>query len=115
MSCRSWGLPVFLLAVGSASLLAAQRRAPHTLPAEVPVALPAAVGSELTAAHCGACHSIDYLVTQPRGMGATFWQSSVAKMRLVYGAEMSDEEATIITRYLARAFGGAEAPSAGRR
>lgn len=73
--------------------------------ARAPDRLPPGPGVELATAYCGGCHSLDYLLTQPRGRGERFWRDSVTKMRAVYGAEMSDEDAATITGYLARSFG----------
>lgn len=78
--------------------------ASYALPDELPVVLPAGAGAELAEAHCAACHSLDYIVIQPRNKGAKFWQDSVAKMRTVYGAAIPDDEAAQISTYLAASF-----------
>ena len=61
--------------------------------------------SEVVVNACSACHSLDYITTQPRGKGAQFWKDSVAKMVTVYGAPVSPEEANAIAAELARKFG----------
>ena len=74
-------------------------------PAETPVALPKGAGVELVEAHCSACHSLDYLTTQPRGKGEKFWADNVAKMIDTHGAEIPDDDRKVIVAYLGRTFG----------
>ena len=61
--------------------------------------------SELVVNNCSACHSLDYITTQPRGKGAQFWKDSVAKMINVYKAPLSPEDAEAVGAVLARKFG----------
>lgn len=86
-------LPVLVLATG------------YRLPPEVPVALGTGESAEMAAAFCSGCHSLDYITRQPRS-GAAFWTAEVAKMRSVYGAPMSDEDAARIATYLAERAAG---------
>ena len=46
--------------------------------------------------NCSACHSLDYITTQPRGKGEQFWRDSVAKMVNVYKAPLSPEDADAV-------------------
>jgi len=57
-----------------------------------------------TAALCTACHSADYITTQPRGKGKAFWQGEVRKMVKVYGAPIDDKDAAVIADYLAATY-----------
>jgi mono/diheme cytochrome c family protein len=52
--------------------------------------------------NCTACHSSDYVQTQPRGPKFTkdFWQAEVTKMIKVYGAPIDDADAGKIVDYL---------------
>ena len=52
--------------------------------------------------YCGACHSYEYIITQPRGagFGREFWQGSVTKMIKVFGAPIPEAEANAIVDYL---------------
>lgn len=93
---------VALLMLGIASTVAA---AAYSLPTETPVVLPRGEGVELVEAHCSACHSLDFVTTQPRGKGETFWADNVAKMIDTHGAEIPPEDAKAITAYLGRTFG----------
>lgn len=55
--------------------------------------------------HCAACHSLDYIVTQPRGKGAQFWREAVTKMINVYKAPVEQPDADKVAEILARKFG----------
>jgi hypothetical protein len=57
-----------------------------------------------TAAVCKACHSADYLSTQPP-KGKAFWQGEVQKMIKVYKAPIAQDDAAVIVNYLATAYG----------
>lgn len=69
--------------------------------------LAVAPGSRLTEIQCSACHSLDYITTQPRSLPATaFWTAEVGKMRKAYGARISDQDSAAIIAYLAANYGG---------
>ncbi len=57
-----------------------------------------------TAAVCTACHSADYISTQPPGKGKAFWQGEVRKMIKVYKAPIDDKDAATIANYLAATY-----------
>jgi sulfite dehydrogenase (cytochrome) subunit B len=57
-----------------------------------------------TAAVCKACHSADYIATQPSGKGKAFWQAEVQKMIKVYKAPIGEDDATVIANYLGAAY-----------
>jgi mono/diheme cytochrome c family protein len=63
-------------------------------------------GIEIARAHCTACHSADYVTTQPRGpkFGRDFWQSVVTKMIKVHGAPIDEHEAEKIVDYLSKTY-----------
>jgi sulfite dehydrogenase (cytochrome) subunit B len=56
--------------------------------------------------NCSACHSADYVSTQPRGAKdkRAFWQAEVTKMIKVYGAPIAEAEVAGIVDYLAAAY-----------
>lgn len=56
---------------------------------------------------CATCHSVDYIVTQPRSFPdmRAFWTAEVAKMRAPYGAPIDDAQVAKIVDYLAAAYG----------
>lgn len=93
---------VAAIGVGLASVVAAQA---YTLPAETPISLPKGPAVELVEAHCSACHSLDYLTTQPRGKGQKFWADNVEKMIDTHGADIPEDDAKAIVAYLGRTFG----------
>ena len=57
-----------------------------------------------TAAVCTACHSADYIATQPPGKGKAFWQAEVQKMIKVYKAPIGEDDAATIAKYLAATY-----------
>jgi mono/diheme cytochrome c family protein len=65
-------------------------------------------GPNLEAAqnNCTACHSADYISTQPRGpkFKKDFWQAEVTKMIKVYGAPIDDADVGKIVDYLAATY-----------
>lgn len=100
--------PLIPASLAAAALLigaGAVQAKPYALPAEKQVTLPAGPGADLTAATCSACHSLDYLVTQPRGKGEQFWKDSVTKMVNVYGAPIAKDDAAAIAAYLGTTYG----------
>lgn len=52
--------------------------------------------------NCTACHSADYIKTQPRGdkFKKDFWAAEVTKMIKVYGAPIEDADVGKIVDYL---------------
>jgi hypothetical protein len=56
--------------------------------------------------NCTACHSADYIQTQPRGakFKKDFWQAEVTKMIKVYGAPIEDSDISKIVEYLSTAY-----------
>ena len=57
-----------------------------------------------TAIVCTACHSADYIRTQPPGKGKAFWQAEVQKMIKVYKAPIGEDDAATIANYLAATY-----------
>jgi hypothetical protein len=91
------------LAMGAAG--PAKRTVALTLPPEPQFTLPKGPGSDLAQGTCSACHSLDYILTQPRGKGAQFWKDEVAKMGKAYGARIDPKDADAIAAYLGRTYG----------
>jgi hypothetical protein len=56
--------------------------------------------------NCTACHSADYVKTQPRGpkFKRDFWQAEVTKMIKVYGAPIEDADVGKIVDYLTQTY-----------
>jgi len=73
------------------------------LPAETGVFKPAP-GAELANGQCLVCHSVEYVVMQPRSP-RTFWAASVKKMREKYGAAVPDDQVEPLLDYLTKHYG----------
>ena len=77
----------------------------YKLPEEISALKP---GPNLDVAqnNCTACHSADYIRTQPRGekFKRDFWQAEVTKMIKVYGAPIDEKDAAKIVDYLAATY-----------
>jgi sulfite dehydrogenase (cytochrome) subunit B len=55
--------------------------------------------------NCGACHSSDYIATQPPMKDKKgFWQAEVTKMIKVYGAPIEDADVGKIVDYLTSTY-----------
>ena len=91
---------VLLLAAAASSALAAPMV--YQLPPETAELKPNP--SVETAAVCQACHSADYIATQPSGKGKAFWQAEVQKMIKVYKAPIGEDDAATIANYLAATY-----------
>jgi len=61
---------------------------------------------EVVQNNCTACHSADYVRTQPRGekFKKDFWQAEVTKMIKVYGAPIEEADVGKIVDYLAATY-----------
>lgn len=60
---------------------------------------------EIVQGNCGACHSADYIKTQPPMKDKkAFWQAEVTKMIKVYGAPIDDADVGKIVDYLATTY-----------
>ena len=85
---------------------AAAAPVPYTPPPETAKLAPGP-NLEIAQSHCGLCHSVDYITTQPRNFAnpRAVWTAEVAKMRKAYGAQMTDEDASKIVDYLVATYG----------
>ncbi len=77
----------------------------YQLPEEAIPAELADAGAEIVVNNCTACHSLEYVTTQPRGMGEKFWHDEVTKMVKVYGAPVEPADAEAIAKLLGERFG----------
>jgi mono/diheme cytochrome c family protein len=77
----------------------------YTLPEET-AALKPGPNLEAVQNNCTACHSADYIQTQPRGpkFKKDFWQAEVTKMIKVYGAPIEDADVPRIVDYLTATY-----------
>jgi len=90
------------LATGLPALTAAPVN--YQLPDEVAAFKPGP-GLEVVQGNCSACHSADYIKTQPPMQDKKgFWQAEVTKMIKVYGAPIDDADVGKIVDYLAATY-----------
>jgi sulfite dehydrogenase (cytochrome) subunit B len=100
-------LHLLAIAAAAALSLGAATAAPisYTLPEETAVLKPGP-NLDVVKNNCTACHSVDYIQTQPRGpkFKKDFWQAEVTKMIKVYGAPIDDADVGKIVDYLAATY-----------
>jgi sulfite dehydrogenase (cytochrome) subunit B len=77
----------------------------YTLPDETAAFKPGP-NLEVVQNNCTACHSADYINTQPRGpkFKKDFWAAEVTKMIKVYGAPIAEADVPKIVEYLAATY-----------
>jgi mono/diheme cytochrome c family protein len=63
-------------------------------------------GAVLAVANCSACHSSDYVSTQPP-LARPAWKATVEKMRSKYGAQIATNNVDAIVDYLTSNYGAA--------
>ncbi len=99
---------VLTVALGLATLpavIAAARPVTYNFPADTIPAAFAEPDTEIVVSNCSACHSLDYIATQPRHKGPQFWRDAVNKMVNVYKAPIDPADADAVSAALARKFG----------
>lgn len=64
-----------------------------------PVDLP---GYQLVQKNCIACHSAQYVLTQPPDSSRTYWLETVYKMEKKFGAPIDEKEIPAMVDYLVR-------------
>ena len=72
---------------------------------EKPVRLKEAPGADKVEAHCGACHSLDYVQMNSPFLNAAGWDAEVAKMINAFGAPINQADAKTIADYLKANYG----------
>jgi len=77
----------------------------YVLPEET-AALATGPNSDIAQATCSACHSVDYITTQPTPQkdAKGFWTAEVTKMQKVFGAPVDPDNAPKIVDYLAATY-----------
>jgi len=95
---------IFGLLLLATPCLAAPRT--YELPPET-AALAAGPNQDVALNNCGACHSAEYIGTQPRNLPnpRAFWQAEVVKMKAAYGAPLDDADIPRIVDYLVATYG----------
>ncbi len=94
------------IALSAASLVAVNAKpVTYALPDETATLKPGP-NLETVQGNCGACHSADYVITQPQGptFKKAFWEAEVAKMINVYGAPIDPADVPKIVEYLVQVY-----------
>ena len=95
------------LAAGTSLAVASVSAKPidFELPAETATFKPGP-NLDVVQGNCGACHSSDYVLTQPRGekFKQGFWEAEVTKMINVYGAPIEKADIPKIVEYLTATY-----------
>ena len=68
-------------------------------------------GRDVTTARCAVCHSLDYITMVAPVMNRAAWEKSVRKMIDVFGAPMSEQDASSIVEYLGQHYSASETPA----
>jgi mono/diheme cytochrome c family protein len=90
----------FAVVVGSALAAPVNYKTPDEVAAFKP-----GPNLEVVQGNCTACHSSDYIATQPPMKDRKgFWQAEVTKMIKVYGAPIDDADVGKIVDYLATTY-----------
>ena len=90
---------------GSGPSEADAKPVPYKLPKETATFKPGP-NVEVVQNNCTACHSADYIETQPRGpkFKQDFWRAEVTKMIKVYGAPIDEGDIGKIVDYLTQTY-----------
>jgi mono/diheme cytochrome c family protein len=93
------------LGAGIGFIAAHAKPVKYVLPDETAAFRPG-TNQDIAVNNCTACHSADYIQTQPHGpkFKKDFWQAEVAKMIKVYGAPIDDADAAKIVDYLTATY-----------
>jgi sulfite dehydrogenase (cytochrome) subunit B len=90
-----------IAAIGIVPMISVAKPISYQLPEET-AAFGPGPNQDAVLGNCAACHSADYIKTQPQG-GAfkkDFWQAEVTKMIKVYGAPIDEADVSKIVDYL---------------
>lgn len=66
-------------------------------------------GYQLVQKNCIACHSAQYVLTQPPGSSRSYWMETVQKMQKKFGAPIDEKEMPEMVDYLVRQSQSTEA------
>ena len=76
------------------------------LPQETALLRPSPLpGFNLVRQNCIACHSVDYIVSQPPNSTRAYWGHTVAKMKTAFGAPIQDADIPRMIDYLVTNYG----------
>jgi cytochrome c5 len=95
----------------------AARQSAITLPRETAVYRQSELpGYTLVQRNCIACHSAQYVSTQPPASTRAYWDATVKKMKKPFGAQFPDEDVAAMVDYLVKTYGAERAaPAASKK
>lgn len=64
-------------------------------------------GYALARQHCVACHSVDYISSQPPGSSREYWEKTVRKMKTAFGWPLPEQDVAPLVDYLAQTYAAA--------
>lgn len=90
-----------IIAIGITPMISIAKPVSYQLPEET-AAFGPGPNQDAVLGNCAACHSADYIKTQPQGPAfkKDFWQAEVTKMIKVYGAPIDEADVSKIVDYL---------------
>jgi mono/diheme cytochrome c family protein len=90
-----------IIAIGIVPMISIAKPISYQLPEET-AAFGPGPNQDAVLGNCAACHSADYIKTQPQGAAfkKDFWQGEVTKMIKVYGAPIDEADVSKIVDYL---------------
>ena len=90
-----------IVAIGIVPMISVAKPISYQLPEET-AAFGPGPNQDAVLGNCAACHSADYIKTQPQGASfkKDFWQAEVTKMIKVYGAPIDEADVSKIVDYL---------------
>ena len=105
---RSTLLPLAVLAasiLGAGIAAVSAKPITYTLPDETAAFKPGP-NLDVVQGNCGACHSADYVITQPQGPAfkKAFWEAEVTKMIKIYAAPIDEADVPKIVDYLVQNY-----------
>jgi mono/diheme cytochrome c family protein len=106
MTMKRIALLAIAAAAGSLAVVSVNAKPfTYTLPEETAAFRPGP-NLDVVQGNCGACHSSDYILTQPKGpkFGKDFWQAEVTKMITVFGAPIAPDDVPKIVDYLTATY-----------
>jgi sulfite dehydrogenase (cytochrome) subunit B len=94
-----------LAGIAYASITAKAKPVSYQLPEETAAFKPGP-NLEVVQNNCTACHSADYIKTQPQGpeFKRDFWHAEVNKMIKAYGAPIDEADVDKIVEYLSQTY-----------
>jgi len=98
-------IAVLVVAAAAAPRLVAAKPVNYQLPEET-VHLKPGPNLEVAQNNCTACHSAEYIRTQPQGPAykKEFWQAEIMKMIKAYGAPIDEADVPKIVEYLSQTY-----------